>query len=101
MDDEDGRPLFAFQDLDYVPSGFSGTLAPYIETPAGTMRAAVALMRLDLIPSALIPSTEAARTVVCDLGCGDGEFRTYSFSLFSLSDSPCAPPHSLYAAAYP
>lgn len=90
MDDEDGRPLFAFQDLDYVPSGFGGTSAPYIETPAGTMRAAVALMRLDLIPST---STEAARTVVCDLGCGDGEFRTYSFFPFSLSDSqtPCPP----------
>lgn len=93
MDDEDGRPLFAFQDLDYVPSGFGGTSAPYIETPAGTMRAAVALMHLDLIPSTST-STEAARTVICDLGCGDGEFRTYSFFLFLLSDSqtPCPLP---------
>ncbi|KAF8217204.1 hypothetical protein K438DRAFT_1798434 [Mycena galopus ATCC 62051] len=33
------------------------------------MRAAATLMRLDLLPSATTPAS-----VVCDLGCGDGEF---------------------------
>ncbi|KAJ6552881.1 hypothetical protein B0H19DRAFT_155343 [Mycena capillaripes] len=33
------------------------------------MRAAATLMRLDLLPSATTPTS-----VVCDLGCGDGEF---------------------------
>ncbi|KAL8292134.1 hypothetical protein RQP46_001600 [Phenoliferia psychrophenolica] len=28
-------PLFAFHELDYIPSGFSGILAPYIETGCG------------------------------------------------------------------
>lgn len=66
--DEFDLPLFAFHDLDYVPSGYSGVLAPYIETGPGTMRAAAVLMRL----SPPVPSTR--RTIVCDLGCGDGEF---------------------------
>jgi hypothetical protein len=81
MEDSDGLPLFAFQDLEYIPSGFGGILAPYIETTAGTMRAAATLMRLGL-------QTEengnrggnetliAHQEVVCDLGCGDGYFRT-------------------------
>jgi len=64
MEDSDGSPMFAFHDLDYIPSGFSGTLAPYIETPAATMRAAATLMRLGL----------GLEEVVCDLGCGDGYF---------------------------
>ncbi|PMD14796.1 hypothetical protein NA56DRAFT_362400 [Hyaloscypha hepaticicola] len=79
MEDSDGLPLFAFQDLDYIPSGFGGILAPYIETTAGTMRAAATLMRLGF-------QTEeddkkggnetliAHQEVVCDLGCGDGYF---------------------------
>ena len=29
-------PLFAFHDLDYIPSGYSGILAPYIETGPGS-----------------------------------------------------------------
>ncbi|KAJ7510569.1 hypothetical protein B0H11DRAFT_1029568 [Mycena galericulata] len=36
------------------------------------MRAAATLMRLDLIPPSTSPS--AALSVVCDLGCGDGDF---------------------------
>ncbi len=71
MDDSDGNAMFAFQDLDYIPFGFSGTLAPYIETGPGTMRAAATLMALGLG----LKDQGAARTVVCDLGCGDGEFR--------------------------
>lgn len=66
--DEFDMPTFAFHDLDYIPSGYGGILAPYIETGPGTMRAAATLMGLDLPPSAALPS------VVCDLGCGDGEF---------------------------
>lgn len=64
-------PVFAFHDLDYIPSGYAGILAPYIETGPGTMRAAATLMRLDLL-SAL--GTVATQQVICDLGCGDGEF---------------------------
>ncbi|KAJ7765503.1 hypothetical protein DFH07DRAFT_810851 [Mycena maculata] len=60
---------FAFHDLDYIPSGYSGILAPYIETGPGTMRAAATLMRLDLLPPSITPLS-----VVCDLGCGDGDF---------------------------
>jgi len=71
MDDSDGEPLFAFQDLDYIPFGYSGLLAPYIETGPGTMRAAATLMALDLA----LKDGKAATTVVCDFGCGDGEFR--------------------------
>jgi hypothetical protein len=92
MDDSDGLPLFAFQDLDYIPSGFSGVLAPYIETTAGTMRAAATLMRLGL--SAVedgkesgVPSTH--QQVLCDLGCGDGYFRNQAF-LSPLFDPPWA-----------
>lgn len=70
MDDSDGEPLFAFQDLDYIPFGYSGLLAPYIETGPGTMRAAATLMALDLA----LKDGKAATTVVCDFGCGDGEF---------------------------
>jgi len=81
MNDDDGNPMFAFQDLDYIPYGYSGIIAPYIETSAGTMRAAATLMRLGLSADAEPASTSthqevAAATVVCDLGCGDGEFRT-------------------------
>lgn len=71
MEDSDGEPMFAFQDLDYIPFGYSGILAPYIETGPGTMRAASTLMALDLA----LKDQKAAATVVCDLGCGDGEFR--------------------------
>jgi len=78
MNDEDGNPVFAFQDLDYIPFGFSSHLAPYIETGPGTMRAAATLMRLGLLD--VSPSRmgleKSETTVVCDLGCGDGEFRT-------------------------
>ncbi|KAF2707920.1 hypothetical protein K504DRAFT_492521 [Pleomassaria siparia CBS 279.74] len=92
MLDEQGCALFAFQDLDYVPFGFSSDTAPYIETPIATMRAAATLMRLDIvdddpvtdevIPSSLPTSgrttsekkkTMQVQTVICDLGCGDGE----------------------------
>ncbi|KAF4637033.1 hypothetical protein G7Y89_g1031 [Cudoniella acicularis] len=76
MNDQDGAPMFAFQDLDYIPFGFSTSTAPYIETSAGTMRAAATLMHLGISADAEIPSLhqDAARTVVCDLGCGDGDF---------------------------
>ncbi|KAJ7262861.1 hypothetical protein C8J57DRAFT_1334024 [Mycena rebaudengoi] len=70
MDNEWETPTFAFHDFDYIPSGYSGILAPYIEIVAGTMRAAATLMRLDLLP--LTPSQPLS--VVCDLGCGDGQF---------------------------
>ncbi|KAL2070942.1 hypothetical protein VTL71DRAFT_13968 [Oculimacula yallundae] len=70
MEDSDGEPMFAFQDLDYIPFGYSGVLAPYIETGPGTMRAAATLMALDIA----LKDQKAATTVVCDLGCGDGEF---------------------------
>ncbi|KAJ7146591.1 hypothetical protein C8R44DRAFT_17043 [Mycena epipterygia] len=72
MDDEWETPTFAFHDLDYIPSGYSSILAPYIETGPGTMRAAATLMRLDLLPAAATPP--AALSIVCDLGCGDGDF---------------------------
>jgi len=72
MEDEWDMPTFAFASLDYIPSGYSGILAPYIETGPGTMRAAASLMGLDLMS---VPSTsDEALSVVCDLGCGDGEF---------------------------
>jgi SAM-dependent methyltransferase len=70
MDDEWETPTFAFHDLDYIPSGYSGVLAPYIETGPGTMRAAATLMGLDLLPT----TPPKALSVLCDLGCGDGEF---------------------------
>ncbi len=81
MEDSDGLPLFAFQDLDYIPSGFGGILAPYIETTAGTMRAAATLMRLgfeteDDDKKGGNENGIAHQEVVCDLGCGDGYFRT-------------------------
>jgi hypothetical protein len=81
MNNEDGTPVFAFQDLDYIPFGFSSSEAPYIETGPGTMRAAATLMRLNLgsksASQELIDTNEEpVATVVCDLGCGDGEFRT-------------------------
>ncbi|KUJ13482.1 uncharacterized protein LY89DRAFT_158789 [Mollisia scopiformis] len=66
--DEWHMPTFAFHDLDYIPSGYGGILAPYIETGPGTMRAAATLMHLNLTPA---PATQQ---VICDLGCGDGEF---------------------------
>lgn len=72
MGDERETPTFAFHDLDYIPSGYSGILAPYIETGPGTMRAAATLMGLDILPAPTTPP--AALSVVCDLGCGDGDF---------------------------
>jgi len=75
MHDDDGFPTFAFQDLDYIPSGFSGILAPYIETSSGTMRAAATLMQFGL--DDIVLEGNVAKTTVCDLGCGDGYFRAY------------------------
>ncbi|KAJ7472659.1 hypothetical protein FB451DRAFT_1250277 [Mycena latifolia] len=72
MASEWDTPTFAFHDLDYIPSGYGGILAPYIETGPGTMRAATTLMHLDLPPAATTPP--AALSVICDLGCGDGAF---------------------------
>jgi len=89
MEHEDGTPMFAFQDLDYIPYGYSGTLAPYIETSAGTMRAAATLMSLGLSAGTETTSAQekAATTVICDLGCGDGDFRNYAlFSFVFLPD---------------
>ncbi|TVY85111.1 hypothetical protein LSUE1_G000440 [Lachnellula suecica] len=73
MDDDGGNPMieFAFHDLDYIPFGYGGTTAPYIETSGGTMRAAATLMCLGGDKVALTAGQEAATTVVCDLGCGD------------------------------
>jgi len=34
--DEWETPIFAFHDLDYIPSGYGGILAPYIETGPGS-----------------------------------------------------------------
>ena len=34
--EEFGMSMFAFHDLDYIPSGYSGVLAPYIETSPGS-----------------------------------------------------------------
>lgn len=34
--DEWEMPTFAFHDLDYIPSGYGGILAPYIETGPGS-----------------------------------------------------------------
>jgi hypothetical protein len=82
MNAEDGMPIFAFQDLDYIPFGFSSSTAPYIETGPGTMRAAATLMGLGLSAELKESVNDPVNTVVCDLGCGDGEFRmiTSSFS---------------------
>ncbi|KAL3426854.1 hypothetical protein PVAG01_00363 [Phlyctema vagabunda] len=73
---DDDTPIFAFQDLDYIPYGFSSTTAPYIETPAATMRAAATLMHLGLstVAEAASGPEGVERIVVCDLGCGDGDF---------------------------
>lgn len=83
MEHEDGTPIFAFQDLDYIPYGYSGTLAPYIETSAGTMRAAATLMCLGA--EAASTNERAPTTVICDLGCGDGDFRNYPPSCLAIS----------------
>lgn len=87
--DDEGNAMFAFQDLDYIPCGYNSITAPYIPTLAGTMRAAAKLMKLrpsqekmnelDTIPM-------ETRQVVCDLGCGDGEFRKNCEISFSSSD---------------
>ncbi|KAF2421498.1 hypothetical protein EJ08DRAFT_738190 [Tothia fuscella] len=76
MNEEDGTPMFAFQHLDYIPFGFSGSTAPYIETGPGTMRAAATLMGLDFDATLKREkgSEELPKTMICDLGCGDGEF---------------------------
>lgn len=98
MDSDDESPLFAFHDLDYIPYGVGGSTAPYIETPAATMRAAATLMRLGLGAGAEVASThqEPVSTVVCDLGCGDGDFRTYAFPLFPLRSRATPPMHRHY-----
>ncbi|KAF1965554.1 hypothetical protein BU23DRAFT_561008 [Bimuria novae-zelandiae CBS 107.79] len=67
--DQEGAALFAFHDLNYIPFGFSSDEAPYIETPIATMRAAATLMGLDNSSDAMA----GEKTVVCDLGCGDGD----------------------------
>lgn len=36
--DEWDMPVFAFHELDYIPSGYAGILAPYIETGPGSKR---------------------------------------------------------------
>ena len=38
MADEFDMPVFAFHDLDYIPWGLGGIVAPYIETPAATSK---------------------------------------------------------------
>ncbi|KAJ5042142.1 uncharacterized protein L3040_004699 [Drepanopeziza brunnea f. sp. 'multigermtubi'] len=70
MNDDSDMSMFAFRDIHYIPFGYSGTLAPYIESGPGTMRAAAELMGL----GAVLQDGKAAATVICDLGCGDGEF---------------------------
>jgi hypothetical protein len=78
MLDDEGESIFAFHDLDYIPFGFSSDTAPYIETPIATMRAAAKIMHLGLESDASDQERHGqshANTVVCDLGCGDGEFR--------------------------
>ncbi len=82
--------MFAFQELDYIPFGYSSTLAPYIETSAATMRAAATLMRLGPDAVADVPTglEGTVRTVVCDLGCGDGDFRTNPSVYFESSELP-------------
>lgn len=57
--------------MDYIPSGYGGILAPYIETGPGTMRAAATLMLLDVVA---VVGAIPTQKVICDLGCGDGEF---------------------------
>ena len=102
MEDSDGLPIFAFQDLDYIPSGFGGVLAPYIETTAGTMRAAATLMRLGLVAnsdekedSSNVPP--AHQQVVCDLGCGDGYFRRHLLHI-PVRPPPCVASSSSVAS---
>jgi hypothetical protein len=78
MLDDEGGSIFAFHDLDYIPFGFSSDTAPYIETPIATMRAAAKIMHLDLesdTPDQGRHGQSHANIVVCDLGCGDGDFR--------------------------
>ncbi|CZR52615.1 uncharacterized protein PAC_02492 [Phialocephala subalpina] len=87
--DEWHMPMFAFHDLDYIPSGYGGILAPYIETGPGTMRAAATLMRLNLTPDPSLPSTPQ---VVCDLGCGDGEFLIGLLGHINSPPPPLLPP---------
>jgi SAM-dependent methyltransferase len=55
------------------------------------MRAAATLMRLDIIPS---PDLASIQQVICDLGCGDGEFL---IGLLSHINSPihALPVHGL------
>jgi hypothetical protein len=101
MEDEFDTPLFAFHDLSYIPYGFSSSKAPYIETPGATMRAAATLMRLGASAGAeevasIHQEVKTVATVVCDLGCGDGEFRktTENFSMFlSLMDDSLVSSH--------
>jgi hypothetical protein len=101
MEGDDGTPMFAFQNLDYIPSGFGGSEAPYIETPAATMRAAATLMRLGLSVGPEVVSThrEAVPTVVCDLGCGDGYFRMDRL-LSLLFTLPCMDTPALHRHLY-
>lgn len=76
MYDEEGNSIFAFHDLDYIPSGYSGITAPYIPTLAGTMRAAAKLMGLVGTERSISRDTASLPPrVICDLGCGDGDFR--------------------------
>jgi hypothetical protein len=42
MEDEWATPLFAFHELDYIPFGYGGVHAPYIET--GTVSSSCGLL---------------------------------------------------------
>lgn len=93
MKDDDGTAMFAFQHLDYIPFGLSSSEAPYIESGPGIMRAAATLMRLTLGPTSTSQNlasavVEPVATVVCDLGCGDGKFRTKNSALTGLLNPP-------------
>jgi len=93
MADEWETPTFAFHNLDYIPSGYSGILAPYIETGPGTMRAASRLMGLDFLPGVTAPSE--ALSVVCDLGCGDGEFLIGLLGHINANTTPLTATHGV------
>ncbi|KAF8856387.1 hypothetical protein BDZ45DRAFT_804189 [Acephala macrosclerotiorum] len=87
--DEWDMPTFAFHDLDYIPSGYGGILAPYIETGPGTMRAAAILMRVNMAP---LPGLSSTPQVICDLGCGDGEFLIGLLGHINSPQLPLLPP---------
>lgn len=94
--EEHGFQLFPFHDLDYIPHGTGGILAPYIETTVGTMRAAATLMLLDLVSNTEIlppPLEPTKKKIICDLGCGDGDFRTKAVQTEHLLPRDCSDAH--------